>query len=264
MDPDHSVASIAALLTLDPVDANTFRVAASPKGRDLIRLFGGQVAAQAMAAAAATVDDDRVPHSLHGYFVRSGAADHATTIAVDRDRDGRSFSTRHVNVRQNDEVIFSALVSFHIDEPSIDLQVPQLAPDAGDPDRVGGTGARRSQRAARHARSPRARKRGVADAALLGACPRVAARGSNHQRLCPHLRVRPGLGVRGLPERLTGPSLDHAVWLVRPVDLSDWLFVDLRMVSVAGSRGVFSGTIHDRAGTLAAYVTQEALLRPVP
>ena len=63
--------------------------------------------------------------------------------------------------------------------------------------------------------------------------------------------------------RVGGPSLDHAVWLQRPVDVADWMFLDLKPVSVAGARGVFTGTIHDRAGTLAAYLTQEALLRPV-
>jgi acyl-CoA thioesterase-2 len=264
VDPDQSASSIAALLSVDPVDANTFRVAASPKDRDLVRLYGGQVAAQAMAAAGATVDDDRVPHSLHGYFVRSGTADRATTIAVDRDRDGRSFSTRHVNVRQDDEVIFSALVSFHVDEPSIDVQVPQLAPDARDPDAL-------------------AERERVGHNVLLDARAAHAPESEAWQTPRFWVRVRESLpadrvtnacaltylsdmgwAFDGLPERLAGPSLDHAVWLVRPVDLSDWLFVDLRIVSIAGSRGVFTGTIHDRAGTLAAYVTQEALLRRMP
>jgi acyl-CoA thioesterase-2 len=58
-----------------------------------------------------------------------------------------------------------------------------------------------------------------------------------------------------------GPSLDHSVWIQRRVDVSDWVFVALNPVTLAGSRGVFTGTIHDRAGTLAAYLTQESLLR---
>jgi len=260
VDPDQPSASIAALLVLDPVDANTFRVP-SPKEPNLTRLYGGQVAAQAMAAAAATVGDDRVPHSLHGYFVRSGAADRVTTVAVDRDRDGRSFSTRHVNAWQDDEVIFSALVSFHVDEPSIDVQVPQLALDAGDPEALA-----ERERAGHNAlldmrvddapgdepwRAPRfwARVREpLAEDRITNAC------------VLTYLSDM-GWAFDGLPERIGGPSLDHAVWLVRPVDVSDWLFVDLHLVSVSGSRGVFSGTIHDRAGTLAAYFTQEALLR---
>jgi acyl-CoA thioesterase-2 len=69
-----------------------------------------------------------------------------------------------------------------------------------------------------------------------------------------------GLDADG--EHLGGPSLDHAVWLQRPVDVADWMFVELKPLSVAGSRGVFTGTIHDRHGVLAAYLTQEALLRP--
>src|SRR5579875_2461340 len=71
-------------------------------------IYGGQVAAQALLAAAATVPGGRRPHSLHGYFLRGGNSATVTSYDVDRDRDGRSFSARRVTARQAGEVIFTA------------------------------------------------------------------------------------------------------------------------------------------------------------
>ncbi len=81
-------------------------------------LYGGQVAAQALRAAGATVPDDRLPHSLHGYFLRPGRVDRPVILHVDRDRDGGSFSARHVRAVQDGEVIFSMVASFHTREDS--------------------------------------------------------------------------------------------------------------------------------------------------
>src|SRR5262245_42160476 len=78
-----------------------------------LSLYGGQVAAQALRAAGATVDPDRLPHSLHGYFLRPGRVDRPVILHVDRDRDGGSFSARHVRAVQEGEVIFSMVASFH-------------------------------------------------------------------------------------------------------------------------------------------------------
>ena len=100
------------------------------------RLFGGQVAAQAARAASLTVPDDRSIHSLHGYFLRAGRADRPTILHVDRDRDGRSFSARHVTARQDGEVIMSLLVSFHVDEVGPEYQAVGLPPDVPQPEDV--------------------------------------------------------------------------------------------------------------------------------
>src|SRR6202142_2114818 len=75
-------------------------------------LYGGQVAAQALYAAGCTVPDGRLPHSLHGYFLRSGSAARPTVFQVFRDRDGRSFSARRVVAIQDGEVIFNISASF--------------------------------------------------------------------------------------------------------------------------------------------------------
>ncbi|MET0628143.1 MAG: acyl-CoA thioesterase domain-containing protein [Acidimicrobiia bacterium] len=254
--------SLVDLLTLEEIDTNLYR-AHNPADQFLPNLYGGQVAAQALRAAAATVDDDRVPHSLHGYFLRPGRAERPTVLAVDRDRDGRSFSARHVNAIQEGKVIFSGLASFHVEEPGVDHQVPAIDADAGDPESMA-EGERTGHNVLLDLRYPSApedqpwrsgqfwvRPRGdIPDDPVTRAC--VLTYLSDLGWAFGSLEAARGYG---------GPSLDHSVWLQRRVDVSGWVFVDLRPVTLAGSRGVFTGTIHDRAGTLAAYLTQESLLR---
>jgi acyl-CoA thioesterase len=87
-------AKLADLLTLERIERDLYR---APVTADEHRwLYGGQVAAQALAAAGDTVDPERVPHSLHGYFLRGGDAARPTVLRVERDRDGGSFSARRV------------------------------------------------------------------------------------------------------------------------------------------------------------------------
>src|SRR3954468_3014766 len=109
---------MATVLDLEPIDRDLFRAHNAASARERRSLYGGQVAAQALRAAGLTVDDDRHAHSLHGYFLRPGRPDHPVLLHVDRDRDGRSFSARHVRAMQEGKVIFSMLASFHRDEPS--------------------------------------------------------------------------------------------------------------------------------------------------
>ena len=86
------------------------------------RIFGGQVLAQAIIAADRTTDDDRVPHSMHGYFLRPGDASRGLTLSVDRIHDGRSFSTRRTQAFQNGVPIFSMISSFEREDPGLDHQ----------------------------------------------------------------------------------------------------------------------------------------------
>src|SRR5579871_5194564 len=102
---------LGSLLDLERVDRDLFRGRNANFGPRRT-LYGGQVAAQCLIAAAATVEDGRLPHSLHGYFLRAGRSDLPVILEVDRDRDGRSFSARHVNAVQEGEVIFSMVTSF--------------------------------------------------------------------------------------------------------------------------------------------------------
>src|ERR1700733_3371702 len=91
IDPAEDLLS---LLTLERVDRDLFRARNASDGPRQT-LYGGQVAAQCLLAAAATVEAEPLPHSLHGYFLRAGRTDLPIVIRVDRDRDGRSFSARH-------------------------------------------------------------------------------------------------------------------------------------------------------------------------
>jgi acyl-CoA thioesterase II len=104
------VPSILDLLDLEYIEENLYRacgVSGEPR-----RLYGGQVAAQALYAAGRTVPAERLPHSLHGYFLRQGSAVRPTVFQVERDRDGHSFSARRVVAIQEGEVIFNMSASF--------------------------------------------------------------------------------------------------------------------------------------------------------
>ena len=95
--------TLAELLDLERLDRDLFRGQNEPGARERYSLYGGQVAAQALAAAGATVSDDRLPHSFHGYFLRPGRVDLPVIFDVNRDRDGGSFSARHVRAVQDGE-----------------------------------------------------------------------------------------------------------------------------------------------------------------
>src|ERR1700691_4413502 len=97
------------------------------------RLFGGQVAAQALRAACATVEPGRPVHSLHSYFIRPGRPDSVMELVVERTRDGRSFTTRHVTAVQEDKAIFTLTASFHVPEEGTDWQLPAPQVDPPDP-----------------------------------------------------------------------------------------------------------------------------------
>ncbi len=120
------------LLSLERIEDDLFRtvvVHPEPAG-----LFGGQVAAQALQAAAATVPVDRHPHSLHGYFLSRGDASRRVLLTVSRDRDGGSYSNRRVIAVQEGRVILNMAASFHISEDGSRL--------SGAPRRAARRGAR--------------------------------------------------------------------------------------------------------------------------
>ncbi|MDQ1380267.1 MAG: acyl-CoA thioesterase, partial [Actinomycetota bacterium] len=130
-DSGSSASRLTALLDLEVLDRDLFRGENEPGAGARMSLYGGQVAAQALRAAGATVPDDRLPHSLHGYFLRPGRVDRPVILHVDRDRDGGSFSARHVRAVQDGEVIFSMVASFHAREESATFDA---VPTRGGPD----------------------------------------------------------------------------------------------------------------------------------
>lgn len=122
------------LLSLDPVGPDVFVAPTPAEGPP--RLFGGQVASQALRASTLTVDPDRRVHSMHSYFIRPGRPNVPLHLEVERTRDGKSFATRRVTARQGDEAIFVLDASFHVDEEGYDWQepAPPLTPGPDDID----------------------------------------------------------------------------------------------------------------------------------
>ena len=230
------------------------------------RLFGGLIAAQALAAAGATVESDRLPQSLHAYFIKGGRVGVDVEYTVEPTRDGRSFDTRRVTAGQDGVPIFEMLASFHRPEPTLDWQRPQehrLPLDEAT------TSITAPEDWADHfetrvgAPSPDGwpkqpfwfRSRGaIEDDPLLRACVLtfVSDLGMVSTARPPgHLQPGPGGAA----------SLDHALWPHRPVDPNHWHCYDAVAVSHADARGLAFGSITDVSGCLVASVAQESLWR---
>ena len=122
------------IATLERAGNDRFTGAPSPDRGS--QTYGGQLLAQALAAAHATVNDDRRIHSLHAYFLRSGAPEQSLELVVERLRDGRSFSLRNVRALQNGNEVLRMIASFHVAEPGDEYagaQMPKVPPpDAVD------------------------------------------------------------------------------------------------------------------------------------
>jgi acyl-CoA thioesterase-2 len=248
------------VLTLERLDADLFRSAVVFD--DPFGLYGGQVAAQALRAAAETVAPDRHPHSLHGYFLSPGDPANRVLLHVHRDRDGRSYSNRRVIAVQNGVVIFNLAASFHVEEAGYDYQAhqaPAVTEPEGLPDftfrtRMLGIDIRLPEQAVEGQSWPsrvwlRAKEK-LADE-TLHACA-LAYVSDMFTGLAP---VCDAAGV-GLVT-----SLDHAVWFYRRVAMDDWVLMDLLPESTAGGRGMYTGKIFGKDGRLAAGIAQESLFR---
>jgi acyl-CoA thioesterase II len=251
--------TLADVLDLEVIEVDLFRAAVVYD--DPWSLYGGQVAAQALCAAAHTVPDDRAPNSLHGYFLSPGDASRPVLFQVHRDRDGRSYSTRRVVAIQNAKVILNLTASFQVPEEGSDWQ-PHAMPDVMPPEDVAADTETR----------------------LLTVDVRVPPQEPAHMRFPARswMRVRDrletpmhhacalvyvsdfftGLGMAPRAEDAGSlTSLDHAVWFHRPARLDDWVLMDLLPESTAGGRGMYTGRIWSRDGQLVAALAQESLFR---
>ncbi|MCA3750016.1 MAG: thioesterase family protein, partial [Phenylobacterium sp.] len=126
MSQDHE---LLTLLDLETLDTDLFRGFNPP--HETRRIYGGQVVAQALAAAYRTIED-RVCHSLHCYFIRPGDPKIPILFQVDRARDGGSFSVRRVVAIQNGKQIFNLAASFQVPETGFEHQLPM--PEAPPPE----------------------------------------------------------------------------------------------------------------------------------
>jgi acyl-CoA thioesterase-2 len=268
---------LIALLDLERVEEDIFR-GQSP-GESAARVFGGQVAGQALIAAGRTVATERVVHSLHAYFVRGGDSTVPIVYEVEHTRDARSFSTRRVVAIQRGQAIFALSASFQLSEPGPDHQDPMPAvphPEALPRSDVGasdGAAPRARPIDVRYVPDPAgsSRRRGaeprnrmwmradgtLPDEALLHVCVLTYASDLTllDTVLAPH-------GVCGGSERVLGARLDHALWFHRPFRADEWMLYDCASPTASGSRGMATGRFFTRAGRLVATVMQEGVVLP--
>jgi acyl-CoA thioesterase II len=277
---------LAGLLDLERIEIDIFR-GRSPQ-ENLQRVFGGQVAGQALVAAGRTTDGERPVHSLHAYFLRPGMPGVPIVYQVERVRDGRSFTTRRVVAVQQGRTIFNLTASFHQPETGIEHQVPM--PDVPAPeslpkladeirDRLGELPESLERMERRMAfdiryverlrwdsgelRDMEARS-GVWMRAIgsLGEDPLVhtcALTYASDMTLLDAVRipVEPLWGPRGFDMA----SLDHAMWFHRPFRADEWFLYQQESPIATGGRGLARGQIFDRDGQLIVSVMQEGLFR---
>ncbi len=272
---------LVALLDLERIEDDIFRGVSPPESP--VRVFGGQVAGQALVAAGRTVPPERGVHSLHSYFIRAGDPRVPIVYDVDRIRDGRSFTTRRVVAIQHGKAIFALSASFQLPEQGLEHadEMPEVAPPEQLDDletwarRAGDTAITRMPRAfdLRYVTPPVWAGKGnetrsgehqrlwlradgvLPDDPLVHVC--VLAYSSDLTLLWS---VAAGHG-HAIGQDLVAASLDHAMWFHRPFRADDWVLHDCVSPSATGGRGLATGRFFSRDGRLIASVVQEGLVR---
>jgi len=279
----RAVDDLIALLDLEPIEVNIFR-GVSPDV-EVQRVFGGQVAGQALVAAARTVDQEHTAvHSLHAYFLRPGDPSVPILFEVDRLHDGRSFTTRRVVAIQHGKAIFNLSASFHVHEDGFDHQDPMPA-DVPEPESLPDFKTRWAPWAdklgdwyelprpidmryvdwtppdRKEPLPPRQRVWLRADGALpddpvLHTCVLTYASDMTllDTTLLPH-------GGTYMSDGIQMASLDHAMWFHRPFRADGWLLYDQDTPSASDARGLARGIVYAEDGSLVASVVQEGLIR---
>ncbi|MEU0844785.1 acyl-CoA thioesterase II [Streptomyces sp. NPDC005962] len=290
---NDALQSLLDLLDLERIEEDMFR-GTSDAAPLVPRVFGGQVAAQALVAAGRTVPEDRPPHSLHAYFLRPGDPGAPIVYTVDRIRDGFSFTTRRVVAVQHGQPIFHLSASFQLYEEGLEHQEPM--PDVPDPLSLptaeellpkyqhlfAGPGVVDRMLQARAAvdlryvdappygsvgqpRKPKSqvwfrtdgKLDGAADDPLLHVC---LATYVSDMTLLDSVLLAHGRGGWAVGD-IVGASLDHAMWFHRPFRVDDWLLYDQESPSSSGGRGLAKGRIFTADGRLAVSVIQEGVMR---
>ncbi|MDR0787352.1 MAG: acyl-CoA thioesterase II [Gemmatimonadota bacterium] len=276
---------LVAQLELEPLEVNIYRGTSRDLGAG--RVFGGQVLAQALAAARHTVDDPRDAHSLHGYFILPGDVNAPIVYFVDRLRDGGSFTTRSVTAIQHGKAIFNLAASFHREEEGVEHQAspPEVpAPESLEDERT--LFLRRPEPLPERLRvvlmddqpidfrpvdpvdpltpAPHSPLRRV----WFRARGKVEGPPALHQAILAYASDYGLLTTALMPHamslytpNLQVASLDHSLWFHRSFRVDEWLLYVVDSPSASGARGFARGSIFDRAGNLVASVAQEGLVR---
>jgi acyl-CoA thioesterase II len=279
---------LVGLLDLERIEVDIFR-GRSPE-ESLQRVFGGQVAGQALVAAGRTTEGDRPVNSLHAYFLRPGRPGVPIVYQVERIKDGRAFATRRVTAVQQGRTIFNLTASFHHPEkggvehqlpPRLDFPDPESLPTVSEEvrahlgelpeslermvgrqpfdiryvERLRWTKEEIGEAEPRSAVWMRAGG-GLGDDPLVHTCALTYA---SDMTLLDAVRipVEPLWGQRGFDMA----SLDHAMWFHRPFRADEWFLYDQESPIATAGRGLARGRIYDREGRLLVSVVQEGLFR---
>ncbi|KKD05321.1 acyl-CoA thioesterase [Streptomyces sp. WM6386] len=283
----QALQNLLDLLDLEQIEENIFRGRSRPA--IVPRVFGGQVAAQALVAAGRTVPEDRLAHSLHAYFLRMGDPGAPIVYTVDRMNDGRSFTTRRVVAVQHGQPIFALSASFQKYEEGFDHQIPiPAAPDPATlptsqerlrgydhiaPDVIERFLETREAIDLRYVDEPPYGRFGeprephsqvwfrtngkLADDPLLHV---VLATYVSDMTLLDSVLLAHGRGGWAVHD-VVGASLDHAMWFHRPFRADEWLLYDQESPSAYGGRGLGQARIYTQDGRLAISVIQEGVVR---
>jgi acyl-CoA thioesterase-2 len=283
---ESTIKELLKLIKLEQLEVNLFRGASHDIGTE--RVFGGQVLAQALLAASKTVEN-RLVHSLHAYFLRSG--DHGAPIVynVDRSRDGKSFTARRVVAIQHGRPIFTLAASFQLEQDGVEHQFEM--PDAPNPGEIDQSPIISPEQLEK---APRKMYRWftrfgpfeflpVIDQDPFKPVPRPPFKRfwfrlkgkmdedqAVHRSLLAYASDFHLIATATLPHGMSLirgnvalASLDHAMWFHRPVCVSDWLLYDCDSPSASGSRGLARGMIFDQGGNLVASTAQEGMIRVI-
>lgn len=286
MSPE--VQELLSLLQVERLEHNLFRGVSGDIGSP--QVFGGQVLAQALIAAARTVAPERRAHSLHAYFLRPGDKDAPIVYDVDRIRDGSSFTTRRVVAIQHGRPIFNMAASFQAEEEGVAHQDPM--PQVAGPEEVPGDRELRRRMLDLLPERQRAavRAEGAIDfrpldpydlvdpkpgPSLRRTWLRLADRAPDdpvlHQALLAYASdfslLQSAMAPHGLSflkPTLQVASLDHAMWFHAAFRADDWLLYTMDSPAAGGARGFCHGNLYTRDGRRVASVAQEGLIRLRP
>ncbi|MFT5833136.1 MAG: acyl-CoA thioesterase-2 [Cognaticolwellia sp.] len=279
------VSELLEHLKLERLEENLYRGTSKDVGSKSV--FGGQVLAQALQAASATVSEDRIAHSLHGYFILPGDINSPIVFNVDRVRDGGSFTTRRVAAIQHGKTIFSFMASFQKKQEGFDHQIEM--PNVAKPEDLYSD---RELFAKAETMMPEKLKKVLGRDRPIIFKPTVIPNFFNPQKEAPFSNIwfkangempddlalhqsvlayasdynllTTALKPHGISygtKNLQMASIDHAMWFFRDFRVDDWLLYAVDSPSTSNARGFCRGNIFNQDGILVASVVQEGLIR---
>lgn len=231
-------------------------------------LYGGHIVAQALRAAALTVDQAYVPHSLRAYFIRRGINTQHVQYSVDKIRDGRSFCTRRVVAAQTEGAILNLEASFQVEETTIEKSMAPMPTGFPKPEDLEESGwwdflHRRSvpvrDDEPQTAQAWMKVSESFGEDQVLDRCA-LAYLSDDLPNDCVITAI-PEIKKASDEGRRFSASLDHAVWFHRQVRADEWNLYTMSCVNYVGGRGMTFGYVHSRDGQHLATVAQETLVR---